>query len=237
MSATHTASGSTPPQISLTLYFARLNAKAVILRRGPHKMARLILWDRATDTFEDGQWLRARVYEERCDLSADGAHFIYFALDGRWHGESSGSYSAISRPPYFTAVAFFPQGDCWGSGGWFVDEGRYVLNSGAEDRLCGSGLQQIHVRPNGPPYYVDANGKAVSFNRSDVVPSYPPERFVPGDERYETDEGRLYRVERGSRVLIRDMTDMEFETIRAPYDDRPESNADAAPWHPLEHED
>ncbi|MEL7116668.1 MAG: hypothetical protein AAGP08_13980, partial [Pseudomonadota bacterium] len=95
---------STPPQIKLFLVFARESERTVILRQGPSKTYRMILWDRKTDRFEDGQWLKSKVYPERCALSPDGQHFIYFALDGRWDERTGGSYTAISRPPYFTAL-------------------------------------------------------------------------------------------------------------------------------------
>ena len=36
-------------------------------------------WDLRSDTFTIGQWMKARVYAHRCDLSPDGRHFVYFA--------------------------------------------------------------------------------------------------------------------------------------------------------------
>ena len=52
----------------------------VLLRRGPSKQVLMVRWDLATDTFEVGQWLKARVYEELCDLSPDGRLFVYRAV-------------------------------------------------------------------------------------------------------------------------------------------------------------
>jgi len=95
---------STPPVIRLHLFFARDNDRAVILRQGPSDVFRLILWHRDSDRFEDGQWLKHKVYTDRCDLSPDGRHFLYFALDGKWGSAARGSYTAISRPPFFTAL-------------------------------------------------------------------------------------------------------------------------------------
>lgn len=70
----------------------------------------------------------ARLYPERCDLSPDGQHFIYFALDGRWFGESHGSYTAVSRAPYLKALSFYPRGHTWGGGGLFADNYRFYAN-------------------------------------------------------------------------------------------------------------
>jgi len=49
---------------------------AAVLRRGPSKQVLLVRWDLTNDTFEAGQWLKARVYERRCDLSPSGDRFI-----------------------------------------------------------------------------------------------------------------------------------------------------------------
>ena len=77
-----------------------------------------------------GQWLRGRIYERRSDLSPDGKYAIYFAMNGRWHSESRGSWTAISRAPYLKAIAFFPKGDCWHGGGLWTGRNTYWLNDG-----------------------------------------------------------------------------------------------------------
>ena len=125
---------------------------AVILRRGPASAVCSMLWDRRDDTFQTGQWLRARIYERRCDLSPDGRHLIYFARGGRRHAETKGTWTAISRAPWLKAVALYGKGDCWQGGGLFTSATRYWLNG------CGhflvrdsSGLEQdCGYRPPGP---------------------------------------------------------------------------------------
>jgi len=77
-----------------------------------------------------GQWVRARIYERRCDLSPEGKWFIYFSMNGRWNSETRGSWTAISRAPYLKAIALFAKGDCWNGGGLFTKEQRYWLNDG-----------------------------------------------------------------------------------------------------------
>ena len=96
-----------------------------MFRRGPSSQVLLIKWNLAEDTFEFGQWLKGRIYERRCDLSPDGELLVYFAADFR---RTIGSWSAISRPPFFTALALWPKGDCWGGGGQFFSNTRLMLN-------------------------------------------------------------------------------------------------------------
>ena len=100
----------------------------VVLRRGPANAVCSMLWDRRTDRFELGQWLRARIYERRADISPDGRHMIYFARNGRWHTATKGSWTAISRVPWLKAVVLYGKGDCWQGGGLFTSNTRYWLN-------------------------------------------------------------------------------------------------------------
>jgi hypothetical protein len=117
-----------PPRLHVLL--ARDAATGVILRRGPSRSVAAIGWDRARDTFTLGQWLRGRIYERRSDLSPDGRHLIYFAMNGRWSSITRGAWTAISRAPYLAAIALFGKGDCWNGGGLFVDDRTYWLNDG-----------------------------------------------------------------------------------------------------------
>jgi hypothetical protein len=117
-----------PPR--LHVLFARRARTAVVLRRGPSRAVAVVGWDRDRDTFALGQWLRGRIYERRSDLSPDGRHLIYFAMNGRWTGRAKGAWTAISRAPYLHAIALFAKGDCWHGGGLFVDDRTYWLNDG-----------------------------------------------------------------------------------------------------------
>ncbi len=102
----------------------------VVIRRGPSKRVCTFLWDRRTDQFQIGQWLNGRIYERRSDLSPDGKHLIYFAMNGRWQSQAKGSWTAVSKAPYLKAVAMFPKGDCWNGGGLFTGKTSYWLNNG-----------------------------------------------------------------------------------------------------------
>jgi hypothetical protein len=107
----------------------------VILRRGPSKSVCAIAWDRRRDTFSVGQWLRGRIYERRSDLSPDGKHLIYFAMNGRANSPTGGSWTAISRAPYLKAIVLLGKGDCWHGGGFFTAPRRYLLNDGYGHKL------------------------------------------------------------------------------------------------------
>ena len=107
---------------------AREAPLGVVIRRGPSKRVCTLLWDRSTDEFRIGQWLKGRIYERRSDLSPDGRHLIYFAMNGQWESETQGSWTAISSAPYLKAFALFGKGDCWHGGGLFTGTGRYWLN-------------------------------------------------------------------------------------------------------------
>jgi hypothetical protein len=108
---------------------ARARHVGVIFRRGPSNHVRLIRWNLATDRFEPGQWLKGRVHELSSDLTPDGELLCYFATPYR---ASRGTWTAISRPPYFTALALWPKGDAWGGGGLFNSRTRLRLNHRTE---------------------------------------------------------------------------------------------------------
>lgn len=102
----------------------------LVIRRGPSKSVATLLWNRKTDEFQLGQWLKGRIYERRSDLSPDGKHFLYFAMNGKWETEARGSWTAISRAPFLKALAIFPKGDCWHGGGLWTGNQKYWLNDG-----------------------------------------------------------------------------------------------------------
>jgi hypothetical protein len=104
---------------------------AVLLRRGPTDWVELIRWDTSNDTFERGQWFHGRIYERRCDLSPNGDLFVYFAAKHnpkQFQSDYTYAWTALSRPPYFTALTLWPKGDCWDGGGWFEADRRLYLN-------------------------------------------------------------------------------------------------------------
>jgi hypothetical protein len=132
----------------LFVILARNSRDAVIFRRGPSKQVLLIKWDRTKDSFEIGQWLKGRIYERRCDLSPSGKLLVYLAA--RWKGPI-GSWTAISKPPYLTALALWPNLGSWGGGGLFDGELTLALNHDSLHRELAEGSlpKGMKVRPLG----------------------------------------------------------------------------------------
>lgn len=120
---------------------ARDASVAVLFRRGPSNYVQLIRWDTARDEFSYGQWLHGRIYERRSDLSPDGNLLVYFAAN--WgnpagcannpHSWTTLSWTAISRPPYLTALSLWYKGDAWNGGGLFDTNERLGLNNGGTE--------------------------------------------------------------------------------------------------------
>lgn len=237
------------PVVRLHLYFATGSPLAVIVRQGPTRHYRMILWDRSDDSFIDGQWTKQKVYTNWCAISPDGKHFMYAMLDGKWGSPGEGSYTAISRPPYWTAVALFPEGSTWHTGGIFLDNRHYLaagdidiigrddglvrLHWGEPGRGCTTGLR----RANGTPAPLEKDTVTRLLSGDLPAPYHElSERLTDSRDRpldrYDTQGGCLYRRSAGEMTLIRDFTDMTFEAIRAPYDWRDSDKA--TPWHPLD---
>src|SRR6266498_593203 len=112
-------------QVRLFVMLAQKPPKAMIFRGGPSRQVLLISWDTAHDTFECGQWFKGRIHERRCDLSPDGDLLLYFAAK---HRGPIQSWTALSRTPYLTALAMWPQSGCYGGGGHFLSQHRIALN-------------------------------------------------------------------------------------------------------------
>lgn len=142
--------GKFPARLHVLL--ARDAKVGLVIRRGPSKSVCTVLWDRKQHKFRLGQWMRGRIYERRCDLSPDGKHLIYFAMNGRWESETKGAWTAISRVPYLKAVNLFTKGDCWHGGGMFSSNREFWLNDGYGHTELKT-FSQLRRNPDGHPKY------------------------------------------------------------------------------------
>lgn len=88
----------------LYVIFARRGDRAVIFRRGPSKQVQLVLWHTASDKFVPGQWFKGRIHGYCSDLSPDGKYLVYYAEK---HTGPMCQWTAISRPPYLTALVLW----------------------------------------------------------------------------------------------------------------------------------
>ena len=152
----------------LHVYLAQSAPRAIVLRRGPSAWARLSVWHTDSDTFDHGQWVHARVYERRCDVSVDGTLFVAFIGIGSTSRkeQKADSWIAISRPPYFTALALWWIGSTWCAGGLFVDrEAVWVPTKRAPDQ---GQLPEWLAQVDTPPHFDGTNNwtdRTVFHNR------------------------------------------------------------------------
>jgi hypothetical protein len=93
-----------------------------ILARGPSRWMRLGRWHTEHDVYEHGAWLAGTVYPQRCDLSPDGRWLTYFALKPSSRWDAGWTYVAVSRLPWFTALAAWGTDGTWTRGVRFVDD-------------------------------------------------------------------------------------------------------------------
>ena len=123
----------TKPIPAARIYFivARNTNVAVIFRKGPTKWTQLIKWNLDNDKLHYGQWFKGKIYERRSDLSPSGNLLVYFASKHtrrQMKSKFTSTWTAVSKPPYYTAAALWPKGDTWGGGGLFVDDNSLLLN-------------------------------------------------------------------------------------------------------------
>lgn len=122
----------TPPKGRLYLYFARRSPVAVILHRGSGKWWQMIRWETGHDVFERGHWFSGSVYPTKCSISPDGRLFSYFAGKFRARDVGAGygkNWIAVSRPPYFTALALWPVNTTYGGATSFDDDGTLYIGT------------------------------------------------------------------------------------------------------------
>jgi hypothetical protein len=126
-----------PPPPRLALLRAARAPLGVVVRRGPSKWTEIIRWDMSRDVFERGHWFHGRIYEKRSDLSPDGELLVVFASQftraSITDTEYTYAWTAVSRPPWLTALALWPKGDCWWGGGLFTADRALWLNHRPEE--------------------------------------------------------------------------------------------------------
>lgn len=135
---------------SVRLYaiLAREAPVAVVFRRGPSKEVLLSLWRTDSDEFAEGQWFKGRIYERRCDLSPSGKLLIYLAAKYK----EPHAWTAISKPPYLTALAMWMKQHTWGRGGLFAREDEILLNHSPDEMNLAEGFRlprYVKVKPCG----------------------------------------------------------------------------------------
>jgi hypothetical protein len=209
-----------PSYCRLSVFLAREAPVGVVLRRGPSAWAQLVLWDRRSDAFQPGQWFHGRVYERRCDLSPDGRLFIYFASkQGRRRDELAigDAWTAISRPPYFTALELWRNLGTWYGGGVFRTA-RHVLL----DTTCAG-----EAHPDFPP-------RGLRLGRCPAASAPWEQRLLLGGwqlvergfeprNHHRIGEREVWRKAggeaEGESTLYREVEDVDFRRFGGPYAD------------------
>ena len=154
----------------LFVYLARESPVAVVLRRGPTDWARLSLWHTDSDRFEHGQWLKGRVYERRSDLSADGSLFVAFVRQSGGRHTRLDTWIAVSRPPFFSALAVWFVGGTYHTGAFFPGRASLWLGFSPETPPdIGYVPSWLSITPARDVPYIDRTSewpeRTVHFNR------------------------------------------------------------------------
>lgn len=139
----------------LFVYLAADAPIGVVLSRGPTDWAQLSLWHTDSDRVIGGQWIKGRVYERRSDLSPDGRLFVAFVRQsGGREPQGADTWVAVSRPPYFSALALWFVGGTYHTGGFFP----------ASDTLW-AGYQETTPPDRGelPPWLAIREGRDIAY--------------------------------------------------------------------------
>ena len=222
-----------PAACRLSLIFAADAPVAVVLRRGPSKWVAVTKWDTSNDRFEEGQWFHGRIYGERCGLSPDGSLFVYFATKYKAGNKDDGyqdTYTAVSKPPYLTALAMWPEGSTWGGGGRFIDNQTLGLAYGAgRTRTPHNGKTEIFMAPM-PDHHPNHSPRGLTIEGD--LDYYNPDRAFHDVEspdgcewagkdqsgrKIHTRGGALYYENQShSEVLLRNFNSVERHDVVAP---------------------
>lgn len=150
----------------LFVIHARDVSVAVILRPGPSRWFHVISWNTQTDEMEHGAWIKGRIYPENCDLSFDGKLFVYFVLkEGHREHDLPNSWTALSRPPWLSALALWPLGDSYDGGGRFTGHRQLAIRPFTKD-VCHPDFPNTYVkldRNNRPHLHCSSNIVANAF--------------------------------------------------------------------------
>jgi hypothetical protein len=209
----------TDPLPRLDFVFASDAPVCVILRRGPSQWVHLLKWNTLDDTIEPGAWFRGRIYDDGCDLSPDGRLFVYFATQyGQTRDEGySNAWTAVSKPPWLTALAMWPRDDTWGGRAYFADNTNVVIDCPHWERLIAhknhppKGLNVITrwIGRDAPEQELpDRPRKAAHFETSGGLDRAEKPFWVV--------DGRLLRDGNGVTTVIADFGLMSHERTSSP---------------------
>jgi hypothetical protein len=111
-----------PPRLSLLL--AKTAPVAVIIARVRAKLFHVMKWQYKDNVIEHGSWFEGSFYPDSSDVSFDGRHLVYFALNPK---SGTFSWTAVCEPPFLKALAFWEHDSTWYGGGYFPGAGALWL--------------------------------------------------------------------------------------------------------------
>jgi len=111
-----------PPRLSLLL--AKDTFVAVIIARVRAKLFHVVKWQYVENVVEHGSWFEGSLYPDSSDVSFDGRHMVYFALNPK---SGAFSWTGVCEPPFLKALAFWEHESTWYGGGFFPDGGTLWL--------------------------------------------------------------------------------------------------------------
>ncbi len=126
------------PTCRIYAIIARDGRSAAVFRRGPSKRVLLLRWWLTSDTIEPGQWFKGMLYPRASDLSPDGELLVYNAEKFNYRLPEK-QWTAISRPPYLTALKIWFGGYRYMGGGVFEDQNTIDLDLPEKARRQGEG--------------------------------------------------------------------------------------------------
>ncbi len=147
----------------LHVLLATESPSALLIKRGPGRCSGTIGWDRRTDRFEVGQWMKKRLDYYAADLSPDGDYFVSYVNTQRW-GEEHSVYLAVSRAPWLKALMFWST-DSWtkgpGTGMFFRDVDGVVKLLATEEKPHWDhlGMPVVAKLPDQPPWSTMVRGR------------------------------------------------------------------------------
>src|SRR5689334_3590633 len=97
-----------PQTCRVSLVVAADAPVAVVCEAFSQRLSRMFLWNLADDVFTAGQMLKGAA--TALDISNDGKYLLYHVSASSTKGNN---WTCVSKPPYFTALAFFPWYDSW----------------------------------------------------------------------------------------------------------------------------
>lgn len=104
-------------------------AQALVVRRGPTRWWHLLEWNLEKPALRSGAWLKGTLYPRRCGLSPDGKIFGYFVHKQRQDRSWPDSYFAVSKAPWFRALAAWETVGTWTGGCQFDDHGNLIVEA------------------------------------------------------------------------------------------------------------